>query len=207
MTTGTTDLRILQALRFKGRAEPELLVGAVAGDIASVEHALAGLVAAGVAKEAKGRYLLTPEGRELLRSAIDEERGAVDQVALRAVYDAFGAHNAALKRLVTDWQLVNGTTPNDHTDAAYDAAIVTRLGALHADFLPLAERVVAIAPRLAPYPVRFTDALGRVRSGDHTWIARPMIDSYHTVWFELHEELIGLAGLSRADEAAAGRAE
>jgi pyruvate,orthophosphate dikinase len=33
-----------------------------------------------------------------------------------------------------------------------------------------------------------------------------MIDSYHTVWFELHEDLIGLAGLSRADEAAAGRA-
>ena len=179
----------------------------MAGDIACVEHALADLVAAGVAKEAKGRYMLTPEGRDLLRSRIDEERGTVDQVALRAAYEEFGVHNSALKQLVTDWQLVNGTTPNDHTDAAYDAAIVTRLGALHASFLPLAERVVVIAPRLAPYPVRFTGALQRVQSGEHTWIARPMIDSYHTVWFELHEELIGLAGLSRADEAAAGRAE
>ncbi len=34
-----------------------------------------------------------------------------------------------------------------------------------------------------------------------------MIDSYHTVWFELHEELIALSGLTREDEAAAGRAD
>jgi hypothetical protein len=205
MTTGTTDLGLLQALRFKGRAAPELLAGA--GDLAAVVNALEGLVAAGVAREAKGRYMLTPEGRELLRSRIDEERATVDQVELRAAYDEFDAHNSAVKQLVTDWQLVNGTAPNDHTDAAYDAAIVTRLGELHAGFLPVLERVVGIAPRLDPYPVRFLAALGRVQSGDHTWIARPMIDSYHTVWFEFHEELIGLAGLSRADEAAAGRAE
>jgi len=207
MTTGTTDLGLLQALRFKGRAEPGLLAGAVAGDLAAVESALVDLVVAGAAREAKGRYLLTPEGRDLLRSRIDEERGTVDQVALRAAYREFDVHNSALKQLVTDWQLVEGTTPNDHADAAYDAAIVTRLGELHGGFLPLAEQVVAIASRLAPYTVRFADALRRVQSGDHTWIARPLIDSYHTVWFELHEELIGLAGLSRADEAAAGRAE
>ena len=47
----------------------------------------------------------------------------------------------------------------------------------------------------------------RVGAGQHEYIARPLIDSYHTVWFELHEELIEAAGLSRADEAAAGRAD
>jgi hypothetical protein len=34
-----------------------------------------------------------------------------------------------------------------------------------------------------------------------------MIDSFHTVWFELHEDLIGLLGRTRAEEAAAGRAD
>jgi hypothetical protein len=29
--------------------------------------------------------------------------------------------------------------------------------------------------------------------------------SHHTVWFELHEELIRLTGRNRADEAAGGR--
>ena len=37
-------------------------------------------------------------------------------------------------------------------------------------------------------------------------MASPSVDSYHGVWFELHETLILLAGRNRADEAAAGRA-
>ena len=39
-------------------------------------------------------------------------------------------------------------------------------------------------------------------SYDAAVLARPLIDSYHTVWFELHEELILAAGLTReADDA------
>ena len=38
------------------------------------------------------------------------------------------------------------------------------------------------------------------------FIASPRIDSYHNVWFELHEDLILLAGRTREEEAAAGRA-
>jgi len=38
-------------------------------------------------------------------------------------------------------------------------------------------------------------------NGEATYVARPILDSYHTVWFEYHEELIGLLGLSRAEEA------
>ena len=34
----------------------------------------------------------------------------------------------------------------------------------------------------------------------------PRVDSYHGAWFELHEELIQLAGRTRADEVAEGRA-
>jgi pyruvate, orthophosphate dikinase len=33
-------------------------------------------------------------------------------------------------------------------------------------------------------------------------IASPLKDSYHTIWFELHEELIHLAGRNRATEEA-----
>jgi pyruvate,orthophosphate dikinase len=45
-----------------------------------------------------------------------------------------------------------------------------------------------------------------VAAGEHRYIASPTVDSYHSVWFELHEELILLAGRNRADEVAAGRA-
>jgi pyruvate,orthophosphate dikinase len=32
------------------------------------------------------------------------------------------------------------------------------------------------------------------------------VDSYHGVWFELHEDLIQLSGRTREEESAAGRA-
>jgi pyruvate,orthophosphate dikinase len=59
---------------------------------------------------------------------------------------------------------------------------------------------------LIPYPTRLWRALEAVRAGDQRFVASPRVDSYHGVWFELHEQLIRLAGRSRAEEAAAGRA-
>ena len=61
-------------------------------------------------------------------------------------------------------------------------------------------------PRLADYRVRLGRAIDRVHAGDHHYVASPRVDSYHSVWFELHEDLIQLAGRSRAEEVAAGRA-
>jgi hypothetical protein len=95
---------------------------------------------------------------------------------------------------------------NDHTDAAYDRSVLDRLGALHADAVawlrPLEERLA----RLAGYRARLERAAAAARNGEQAYVASPRVDSYHTVWFELHEELIQLAGRTRAEEVAAGRA-
>jgi hypothetical protein len=203
----TVELRVLRALRFKGRATVTDLAAATGVGEATLHGILAELAAAGYSEEAKGRQRLIAPGREELERRLATERSGVDQPALAAAYDEFDVHNSAFKQLVTDWQLKDGATPNDHTDADYDGKIVQRLGELHGRFLPLVHRIVEIAPRLEPYPARFTAALEKVEAGDHTWVARPLIDSYHTVWFELHEDLIGLTGRSRAAEAEAGRAE
>jgi hypothetical protein len=203
----TIELQALQALRLKGRPTPEDVASATGAEATDAEAVLVALTEAGHADQARGRYKLTPAGRARLDELLAGERAEVDQARLAEAYREFGEHNTAFKQLVTDWQLIDGVTPNDHSDADYDAKIVRRLGELHERFLPLVERLVGLAPRLAPYPGRFTGALAKVQAGEHSWLARPLIDSYHTVWFELHEDLIGLAGLSRADEAAAGRAE
>ena len=39
-----------------------------------------------------------------------------------------------------------------------------------------------------------------IARGDGSLIASPLKDSYHTVWFEFHEELIHLCGRDRATE-------
>ena len=96
---------------------------------------------------------------------------------------------------------------NDHTDRAYDAAVVVRLGDdIHPRVLAVVEQVSAAAPRLARYGDRLAAALEALKQGDAQMMAHPLRDSYHTVWFELHEELIRLSGRDRASEAAAGRA-
>jgi hypothetical protein len=45
-------------------------------------------------------------------------------------------------------------------------------------------------PRLAAYSSKPEVALSMVKAGDTTWLTQPIADSYHTVLFELHGELI-----------------
>ncbi|MFE2996939.1 hypothetical protein ACFXG4_18225 [Nocardia sp. NPDC059246] len=201
------EIRILQTTRLKGRPRIEDLSETL--DLArdTLESALRPMLGAGLLEEVKGRVKLTLEGRQRLETLFAAVRAGTDQTALSAAYHEFDSYNSRFKQLVTDWQLIDGERPNDHTDADYDNTIIRRLSDLHANFLELVARLAGIAPLLSDYPRRFTDALGRITAGEHRWLAAPLIDSYHTVWFELHENLIGLAGLSRVAEAAAGRAE
>jgi hypothetical protein len=202
----STLLPTLQAVRLKGRTTAADVAAATGADEASAAADLGALTADGLLREAGDKHRLTPEGKERLGEWLEAERATVDQAALTEQYEQFDPHNTTLKELASAWQQRDGE-PNDHTDAAYDQRVLDGLAALHAEFAPLADRLAALAPRLAPYPARFEAALDRVRAGDHTYFLRPVIDSYHTVWFELHEELIGLLGRNRHDEALAGRAE
>jgi hypothetical protein len=199
------ETQVLQAARLKGRlsAPAAAACASVTEDAALAE--LNRLRDHGFAK-GEATVRLTPEGKEYLAGLVAAERDRVDGEALSAAYEEFDDHNNALKTIVTDWQLVDGTQPNDHTDAEYDARVLDRLYELHENFAPLVDKIATIAPRLRPYADRFTHAIERVQGGDTSFVARPITDSYHTVWFEFHEELIGLLGLSRAEEAAAGRA-
>jgi pyruvate,orthophosphate dikinase len=198
------ETRILQAARLKGRLSVAAAAtsAAVSPDEAGAE--IERLRELGYLK-GESSVRATPEGKAHVARLVAEERESVDQAALADAYEEFDSHNSELKQVVSDWQLRDGA-PNDHTDADYDGAVLARLGRLHEEFRPLVERIAAIAPRLAPYVARFDHALEQINAGDHTYVARPIMDSYHTVWFEFHEELIGLLGLSREEEAAAGRA-
>ena len=48
----------------------------------------------------------------------------------------------------------------------------------------------------------FAGALRRVQAGEHEWFTKPTIDSYHTIWFELHETLLASLDIDRASEKA-----
>jgi pyruvate,orthophosphate dikinase len=118
-----------------------------------------------------------------------------------ALYEDFCVLDAELKQILTAWQVKGDTAPNDHRDADYDAAVLQRLANFHERVGPLLQRLASLSPRLAAYGVRLARAAARVAAGEHAYVARIIADSYHTVWFELHEELLALAGLTRRSEA------
>jgi hypothetical protein len=200
------ELAVLRVVRLKGRPATADVAAAAGISEQEAESALSELAASGTLKEANGRYMLDPSAKERLAELLEEERGSIDQDRLSSLYEQFDQHNTELKEIMHAWQLRDGE-PNDHSDASYDQGVVDRLSTLHQNFAPLADQVAEVVPRLQPYPQRFSSALEKVQGGDHSWIAKPIADSYHTVWFEFHEELIEALGLSREAEAASGRAE
>lgn len=199
------DLQVLQAVRLKGRVSPADLARTLDADATETEEAVRRLAAAGLLIEGP-TVRISPDGRARLAELLTAERDGVDAATMAAAYREFQSVNADFKALVTDWQIRDGQ-PNDHRDAGYDDAVLARLDDVHQRVTPIIAAVTGQLPRLRGYPAKLAAALDKVHTGDIAWLTRPLIDSYHTVWFELHEELILAAGLTREQAARSGDAQ
>lgn len=199
------ELALLQAVRLKGRVRLADLATTLNVDETSAAALVKALADAGLLIEGKA-IRTSPEGRDRLAELLTEERKGIDGRSFARTYDEFRSVNREFKELVHEWQLRDGEA-NDHADAEYDAAVLSRLDDVHLSVESILAEAVTQVPRLAIYAAKLSTALRKIRAGDSTWFTRPVIDSYHTVWFELHEELIGAAGLSRVEEAVSGHAE
>jgi hypothetical protein len=58
-------------------------------------------------------------------------------------------------------------------------------------------RLSATLTRFSGYSERFAGALTQVERGRLAWLDEPAIASCHTVWFQLHEDLLATLGLER----------
>jgi len=93
-----------------------------------------------------------------------------------------------------------GGMPNDHKDPEYDWAIFDRLSSIDDRVGPLVSGVARVVDRFGPYRARLRTARQQVDDGGHEWLTSPRIDSYHTVWMQLHEDLLLALGKERASE-------
>lgn len=197
-----TELAVLQAVRLKGRVSPAELNKTLNQDVTETVGRLA---RAGLLIEAT-TLRISPSGRARLAELLAAEREGLDSAAMTTAYDEFRSINADFKSLVTDWQLKDAA-PNPHDDAGYDAAVLARLDDVHSRVMPVIDAAATQLPRLGTYAAKLRTALDKVKAGDIAWLTRPLIDSYHTVWFELHEELILAVGLTREQAARSGDAQ
>ncbi|HVT75682.1 MAG TPA: hypothetical protein VHD87_01530 [Acidimicrobiales bacterium] len=152
-------------------------------------------------------WALTPFGRdEDAQRAAAELDGAGLRTTVDALYRRFLVLNPQLLRLCTDWQLfptVDNSTPperNRHEDADYDAEVLARLAKVDSEAQPICAELGDALARFGNYGRRLAAARARVEAGEHDWMTKPMIDSYHSVWFELHEDLLATLGIERGSE-------
>jgi hypothetical protein len=110
--------------------------------------------------------------------------------------------NPQVLEVCSDWQ-VRSSDPavlNDHLDPAYDDDVLARLAGLHDESLPMLAELAQVLRRFEGYRRRLDQAVRRARSGEREWVTKPLIDSFHTVWFELHEDLLATLGRRRTQE-------
>ena len=156
---------------------------------------------------AKG-WMLLGEGRaeaERLAAAEMEESG--NRPAVLELYESFKALDPELKQACTDFQIRGNQTLNDHADPDYDAAVISRLAEINRRVQPIMDRLAEALDRFGHYGPRLNFALSQVLDGDINWFTKPSLDSYHEVWFELHEDLLVTLGIDRATELSADSAE
>jgi hypothetical protein len=172
-------------------------------DAAIVEAELAAAEAGGSVVRAGPRWTLAPLARLALQADYSRVHADVrDDPGIREANAAFEEINHRLKSLMTDWQVVTVAgerVPNDHQDKAHDARIIDRLGRLHDEVEPVLKRLEAGIPPLGFYRAGLLAALEKAEDGDIAWVSDVALESYHTLWFELHEELIRILGGRRTD--------
>jgi hypothetical protein len=203
---------VLHGLRLKGLAGADAIAARVGLAVDDVERRLRRLAADGLVVHrdvAVEGWTLTPAGRaehaRLVATDVDTA-GVRDTIA--DAYERFRVLNPAVLDACSRWQVrdIDGAAVrNDHRDPGYDARVVADLAALHHRAEPVCDDLAGALDRYRPYGPQLAHALAMIQAGQRDWFTKPLMPSYHTVWFELHEDLLTTLGLDRTVETVAAK--
>jgi hypothetical protein len=200
------EVLVLHGLRVKGMANEDGVAERFSLDRELVNELLFDYEAFGwtcrvAFADAKG-WALTAAGRaeNQRRLAAELDRtGTRSQVV--AAHDAFVVLNSRFLTAVTNWQIrpqpADTLAENDHTDRRWDERVLDDLRGLQWQLRPVCDPLAAVLGRFDGYSERYAAAMDKVDRGEGAWVAEPKIDSCHTVWMELHEDLLATLGLER----------
>jgi len=207
----SVELLTLHAVRLKGMADDDEVAARFSLDQTVATECLLDFQAFGwitrVEFAGTAGWTLTEAGRaKNARQLADELASTGSAWSVRRTYQKFLPHNGRLLRACTDWQLrpsdAEALAINDHTDPAWDQRVLNTLSELAEELRSLCLELGDRLTRFRGYDSRFSAALERVAGGDLSWVNRLKADSCHTVWMELHEDLIATLGIERSAEPA-----
>ncbi|MCM6773143.1 hypothetical protein NDR87_04160 [Nocardia sp. CDC159] len=182
--------RILHAIRVAGWLGSERVRSWLPEAVPDLDGTLAALVGRELLRQAdtaQGRLFgATESGARQADTAIAAGALALPAIAeLTELLREFERADPVLKEHVTAFQRAR--------DAAGAGAVVE----FHRAQRDLLARIGASGILWSGYPARFGAAAEAIESGDHDYVASPLIDSYHTVWHLLHRDLRATAAALR----------
>ena len=194
---------LLVTLAIKGSSTLQQLIEVVAAEMALIESLIKQMQDDAFVETSGDQLRLTPAGKLAAADAIAASRSTATLDEKRAAHllEEFHALDGRMKTIVTGWQMrdiAGEQVLNDHSDAAYDSDLLDELAALDADTTAFLDPLAKPLRAFRIYGSRLGRALQLARAGDQRYVASPRVDSYHSVWFELHEHLIRLAGQKRS---------
>lgn len=181
----STEREVLHVLAMEGIADTDTVVAETGLEESVVVETLAALEASGLVEE-EGFWYATDAGErrldELCRSRFDP----TERDRLREVLDRFEELDDRLKALASDWQ------------ESREAALVADLGDLHEDVESLfAGLDDGVADAYRPYLADLSAARAALADGEEAYFTSTEVDSYHEVWFDLHDDLLRTLGAGR----------
>jgi hypothetical protein len=186
---------VLHALRLKGIATPQAIADVTGRSVPEVDERLAQLDGEGLALERPSRkrpgWVLTEEGRDRHADLLAAAHSPDEVTTLAEHYEGFLAVNPEVKGLAARWQAAGGD------DERF--ALIDRLEEIHERVLPVFDRAGGTVERFGRYAHRLGAALERL-DDDPRYFVSPRVDSYHTVWFECHEDFLLTLGRTRRGE-------
>lgn len=199
----STALLVLHALRCMGFAGLARIAEATGLDEAGVEAELLDLAVAGLASHLSGSFGgwgLTEAGK-----AVDAERIAAEldasgaKPAVEDAYAAFLVLNPELLEICAAWQSPasqGAAQPAGTGGRMHESRVLDRLADLHRRVQPVCGDLATALARFGPYRVRLAGALARAQAGETEFVTDGT-SSYHSVWFQLHEDLLVTLGIPR----------
>jgi len=189
---------ILYLIRIRGYITSDGLLDSLGMVPSSI---MRNLLDAGLLEYFEGQdlYTLSDKGRVEQEKRLAQSIDPTLPPKLNSGYKQFLELNTEFKALCNNWQLKDGA-PNTHKDAEYDQIQLQTLKNIIERNAPIVSKLAEGLPRLARYQIRLEKALNKALSGEIKMFTGVMCGSVHDIWMEMHEDLILLQDIDRAEE-------
>jgi hypothetical protein len=137
------------------------------------------------------------------RLAAELDRAGVRDTIVGA-HQTFLPLNHRFGTACTDWQIRPARDEpmafNDHTDWRWDDRVLQALASLGDSFMRLCGQLSECLARFDGYADLYSAALGKVGTGQRSWVDACDRDSCHMVWIQFHEDLLATLNIPRGSD-------